>query len=93
MHINGITYVNVPQKQHGYIHYNCGRWHVVKSIREKRYSLGAYDSIQEAESVLQKANEMIAKGIFKEWYKDYKITLRKRHDLHLTEVERKTRKK
>lgn len=93
MHIDGITYVDVPRKRHGYIHYNCGRWHVVKSIQGKRYSLGSYDTSQEAESLLQKVNQLISEGIFEEWYNDYKIILRKKHNLHLTEAKRRISKK
>ena len=52
MHIDGETLIDVPEKRHGYIHYSCGRWHVVKTIKEKRYSLGAYDTFQEAELLL-----------------------------------------
>ncbi len=89
MHIDGITYVDVPQKRHGYIHYNCGRWHVVKSIQGKRYSFGSYDTSQEAESLLQKVNQLISEGTFEEWYNDYKIILRKKHNLHLTEAKRR----
>lgn len=36
---------------------------------------------------------MISEDKFEEGYKDYKITLRKRHDSHLTEAKRKVSKK
>ena len=60
MHIDGITYVHVLPKRHGYIHLKCGRWHIVKSVHGNRYSLGSYDTLKEAEWVLQKANEVIS---------------------------------
>ncbi len=93
MHIDGETYIKAPEKPHGYIHYKCGRWHIVKVIKGKRYSLGAYDTVREAESLLQKVNQLISEGRFEEWYKDYKITLRKKHNLHLTEAKRKVNRK
>lgn len=93
MHIDGGTHITVPEKRCGYIHYKCGRWHVVKVIKGRRYSLGAYDTIQEAESLLRKVNQLLSENKFEEWYKDYKIILRKRHDLHLTEAKRKISKK
>jgi hypothetical protein len=93
MHIDGITYVNVPKRQHGYIHYKCGRWHIVKVIHGKRYSLGSYDMLKEAELVLQKANEMISEDRFEEWYNDYKIKLKENHNSNLIEAKRKTIKK
>ncbi len=58
MHIDGETHINVPEKRHGYIHYNCGRWHVVKVIKGKRYSLGAYDTVREAELLLVKTEKI-----------------------------------
>lgn len=93
MHIDGVTYVNIPKKRYGYIHYKCGRWHIVKVIQKKRYSLGAYDTFQEAELILRKANEVISEDTFEEWYNDYKIILRERHDLHLIEAKRKMSKR
>ncbi len=93
MHIDGETYIKAPEKRHGYIHYSCGRWHVVKVLKGKRYSLGSYDTVQEAESLLQNVNQLISEGKFEEWYKYYKIILRKRHNSHLIEAKRKVNKK
>ena len=93
MHIDGETHIDVPEKRRGYIHYNCGRWHVVKVVKGRRYSLGTYDTVQEAASLLQEVNQLISKSKFEAWYKDYKITLMNRHDLHLTEAKRKQNKK
>lgn len=44
----------------------------------EKYFLGAYDTFQEAELLLQKVNQLISENKFEEWYKDYKIILRKR---------------
>ena len=89
MHIDDKTYINVPEKRHGYIHYKCGRWHIVKAIKGRRYSLGSYDTLDEAELLLQKVNQLIREDKFEEWYDDYKATLRFRHNLHLIETKRK----
>lgn len=77
MHIDGKTYINVPEKRHDYIHYKCGRWLIVKFLHGRRYSLGSYNTFQVAELLLQKVNQLISNGIFEEWYNDYKIILRK----------------
>ncbi len=57
-------------------------------MESSTYFLGSYDTVQEAELILQKANEMLSEGKFEEGYKDYKITLRKRHDLYLIEAKK-----
>lgn len=93
MHIDGETHIKVSGKRHGYIHCKCGRWHVVKSFQGKRCSLESYDTFQEAVLLLQKVNQLISKGIFEEWYNDYKIILRKKHNLQLTEAKRRISKK